>query len=268
MTKRDLIVRQLKSSIVLHLILGLQMKYELDQAKELSAQIATAIRDSIVNGQLIVNQRLPSESELCDQFDVSRPTVREALKRLAAQNLIRTQRGATGGAFVNKLSFEDAYGQQITTSTLLLSMNAVSFETACEARFALERACIPLAAQRRTPDQLAAMRAEIHRQGQPGLTDESFCASDVAFHRALVDSAQNPVMSYQLAGAVEAIEPLMNMITFTARKREKIVDLHTKIADALEAQNAEETETALANLATHTLELAQEVADNRKPHAG
>ena len=81
MTKRDLIVRQLKSSIVLHLILGLQMKYELDQAKELSAQIATAIRDSIVNGQLIVNQRLPSESELCDQFDVSRPTVREALKR-------------------------------------------------------------------------------------------------------------------------------------------------------------------------------------------
>ena len=126
-------------------------------------------------------------------------------------------------------------------------MNAVSFETACEARFALERACIPLAAQRRTPDQLAAMRAEIHRQGQPGLTDESFCASDVAFHRALVDSAQNPVMSYQLAGAVEAIEPLMNMITFTARKREKIVDLHTKIADALEAQQRHRNvDTALA----------------------
>ena len=113
------------------------MKYELDQDKELSTQISSAIRDNIINGQLIVNQRLPSESELCDQFDVSRSTVREALKRLAAQNLIRTQRGATGGAFVNKLSFKDAYGQQITTSTLLLSMNAVSFETACEARFAL-----------------------------------------------------------------------------------------------------------------------------------
>jgi DNA-binding FadR family transcriptional regulator len=243
------------------------MKYRLDQDKELSPQIASAIRNSIVDGKLIVNQRLPSESELCDQFEVSRPTVREALKRLAAQNLIRTQRGATGGAFVNKLSFKDAYRQQITTSTLLLSMNAVSFEIACEARFALERACVPLATKRRTPDHLAAMRAEIHRQAQPGLTDESFCASDVAFHRALVDSAQNPVISYQLAGAVEAIEPLMNMITFTARKREKIVAYHTAIADAVQARDAMGTEAALAALATHTLELAQEVADQRRSNA-
>ena len=240
------------------------MKYELDQDKELSTQISSAIRDNIINGQLIVNQRLPSESELCDQFDVSRSTVREALKRLAAQNLIRTQRGATGGAFVNKLSFKDAYRQQITTSTLLLSMNTVSFETACEARFALERACIPLAVKRRTPDHLASMRAEIHRQAQPGLTDESFCASDVAFHRTLVDSAQNPIMSYQLAGAVEAIEPLMNMITFTARKRERIVAYHTKIADTIEAKDVLATETALAELAAHTLDLANEVAGQRK----
>lgn len=243
------------------------MKYELDTAQELSAQIAQAIRDGIMEGSLIVDQRLPSESDLCEQFQVSRPTVREALKRLAAQNLIRTQRGASGGAFINRLSFEEAYGQQITTSILLLSMNAVSFETACEARFALERACVALAAQRRTPDQLAAMRAEIHRQSQPGLSDESFCASDVAFHRALVDAAGNPVMSYQLAGAIEAIEPLMNMITFTARKREKIVELHTQIADALEAQNAPATESVLAQLAAHTLELAREVAEMRKNKA-
>ena len=240
------------------------MKYELDQDRELSAQIAEEIRSAIVSGVLIVNQRLPSESELCDRFEVSRPTVREALKRLAAQNLIRTMRGAAGGAFVNRMSYEDAYSQQITTSTLLISMNDVSVETACEARFALERACLPLAAKRRTPDQLAAMRAEIHRQTQPGLSDEGFCASDVAFHRALVDSADNPVMSYQLAGAVEAIEPLMNMITFTARKREVIVDLHTRIADALEDRDESAIEAALGALATHTIDLANEVAESRK----
>ena len=86
-------------------------------------------------------------------------------------------------------------------------MNAVSFETACEARYALERACTPLAADRRGADHLATMRAEIDRQARPGLSDESFCASDVAFHRALVDAAGNPVLSYQLAGAVEAMQP-------------------------------------------------------------
>ena len=236
------------------------METKLETSRELSVQIAKAIRDAIIDGTLIVDQRLPSEAELSDKFKVSRPTVREALKRLAAQNLIRTQRGATGGAFVNRLRFEDAYGQQITTSTLLLSMNEVDFETACEARFTLERACAPLSAKRRTADHLAAMRAEIHRQSQPGLSDESFCASDVAFHRALVDGADNPVLSYQLAGAIEAIEPLMNMITFSARSREHIVALHTEIANAIEAGDADQADASLQSLASYTVDLAQNIA--------
>ena len=74
------------------------MKIDPKNKADLSAQIAKAIRDAIISGDMIVDERLPSEAELADQFDVSRPTVREALKRLAAQNLIRTQRGATGGA--------------------------------------------------------------------------------------------------------------------------------------------------------------------------
>ncbi len=239
------------------------MKIDTTTSTDLSQQIAKAIRDAIISGALPVDERLPSEAELADQFSVSRPTVREALKRLAAQSLIRTQRGATGGAFVNRLRFEDAYGQQITTSTLLLSMNDVSFATACEARYALERACAPLSATRRSADHLATMRAEIHRQGQPGLTDEAFCASDVAFHRALVDAAGNPVLSYQLAGAVEAMQPLMNMITFTARSREMIIGLHGDIADAITAQDAEKADMHLAALASYTQQLAQDVIAKR-----
>ncbi len=240
------------------------MKIDPQKPVDLSAQIAQAIRDAIISGQLIVDERLPSEAELADQFQVSRPTVREALKRLAAQSLIRTQRGATGGAFVNRLSFEDAYSQQITTSTLLLSMNAVDFDTACEARYALERACAPLSAQRRTADQLATMRAEIFRQEQPGLTDEAFCASDVAFHRALVDGAGNPVLSYQLAGAVEAMQPLMNMITFTERSREEIISLHSRIVDALQEREPDIVDETLVKLENYTRKLAQDVADRRK----
>ena len=239
------------------------MKIDPESSSDLSAQIANAIRDAIVAGSLLVDQRLPSEAELAEQFKVSRPTVREALKRLAAQSLIRTQRGATGGAFVNRISFEEAYAQQITTSTLLLSMNAVSFSTACEARYALERACATLAAERRTADHLATMRAEIHRQDQPGLTDEAFCASDVAFHRALVDGACNPVLSYQLAGAVEAMQPLMNMITFTARDRARMVALHTRITDAITAKDCEAAQDRLWALETETQDLAASVFARR-----
>ena len=240
------------------------MKIDPNSPTDLSAQIAKAIRDAIMSGDLLVDERLPSEAELSEQFDVSRPTVREALKRLGAQSLIRTQRGATGGAFVNRLRFEDAYGQQITTSTLLLSMNDVSFETACEARYALERSCATLASKRRTADHLATMRAETHRQSQPGLTDEAFCASDVAFHRALVDAAGNPVISYQLAGAVEAMQPLMNMIMFSARSRETIVGFHSQITDALEQRDGAAVDLQLSALADYTNTLAQSIIDARQ----
>lgn len=239
------------------------LKTELAQDRDLSAQIAAAIRDAIVAGQLPVDERLPSESELAESFGVSRPTVREALKRLAAQNLIRTQRGASGGAFVNRMSFAEAQGHMVTTATLLLSMNAVDFETACEARFALERACVVLACARREAAHLAVMRAEIARQEGAGLSDEAFCASDVAFHRALVEAAGNPVLSWHLAGAVEAMQPLMNMITFTARSRARIVDLHSQIADALEAGNAPAADRALDALARYTRELGESVRHAR-----
>ena len=225
----------------------------------LSAQIADAIRNAIVDGRMLVGDRLPSESELAEQHGVSRATVREALKRLAAQSLIRTERGAYGGAFVNHLSYEEARAQQVTTSTLLLGMNAVSFQVACEARYALERSCTALAAERRTTTALEKMRTEIARQSNPDLTDEAFCASDVAFHRALVDSAGNEVLSYHLAGSVEAMQPLMNMITFTARSRAEIVRLHETIVEGLERRQSKTVDAALAKLETYTVTLGKSV---------
>jgi GntR family transcriptional regulator, transcriptional repressor for pyruvate dehydrogenase complex len=235
----------------------------LKPAPSLSATIADAIRDAIVDGHLLVGDRLPSESELADQHGVSRATVREALKRLAAQSLIRTERGAFGGAFVNHLSYEEARAQQVTTSTLLLGMNAVSFQVACEARYALERSCTALAANRRTDALLDAMRVEIARQSEPDLSDETFCASDVAFHRALVDSAGNTVLSYHLAGSVEAMQPLMNMITFTARSRAEIIRLHTEIVEALDQRDAGRVDTALTELESYTIRLGQTVLQAR-----
>ncbi|HBM39088.1 MAG TPA: FadR family transcriptional regulator [Sulfitobacter sp.] len=234
-----------------------------ETASDLSSHIAANIRDAIIKGVLIVDERLPSEAELSAQFNVSRATVREALKRLAAQSLIRTQRGATGGAFVNRISFEAAQAQQITTSTLLLSMNDVSFETACEARFALERACAPLSAARRQDHHLDAMQNALAAQSAPDLSDAGFCAADVAFHRALVDGACNPVLSYQLAGAVEAMQPLMNMITFTAWSRDAIVARHRDIAAAIAARDAGAAAQGLTLLEEETQALARTVFARR-----
>ena len=244
------------------------MKIDHDNPADLSAQIAEAIRDSIISGAMIVDERLPSESDLAEQFNVSRSTIREALKRLAAQSLIRTQRGAFGGAFVNRLSYDDAREQLITTSTLLLSMNEVSFDTACEARFALERACASMAVERRLDAHLDIMERKIARQSDADLSDEAFCASDVAFHRGLVDAACNPVLSYQCSGSIEAMRPLINMITFTARSRAQIIEIHSELTEALRARDTQAAKNTLNRLESYTKQLAHAVmsAKSKKRH--
>ena len=239
------------------------MKIDPNSKKDLSAQIAQAIREAIVSGNLSVDERLPSESELAEKFSVSRSSVREALKRLAAQSLIRTERGAFGGAFVNRLTFKAAQEQQVTTSTLLLSMNAISLKTACEARYTMERACMPLVCENRSEETLAIMKEELTKQTDEKLSDEDFCASDVAFHRALVNGTNNPILTYQLAGAVEAMQPLMNMITFTKRSRAKIIIFHGRLLDAVTRRRLDIAQDALNGLEVYTASLASDVISER-----
>ena len=86
----------------------------------------------------------------------------------------------------------------------------------------------------------------------------------MAFHRALVDAAGNPVISYQLAGAVEAMQPLMNMIMFSARSRETIVGFHSQITDALEQRDGATVDLQLSALADYANTLAQSVIDARQ----
>lgn len=225
--------------------------------KSLAKQIADEIRALIVAGHLVVDERLPSETELAARFGVSRPTVREALKRLAAQNLIRTRRGPAGGSFVKRMSWSEAHDALVTTATLLVSMHAMDFETVAEARFGLEQACLAPAAKRREQSHLDAMRAEVALQRGAHIDDEAFCASDVRFHRALADAAGNEMLSFQMAGVIEAMQPLMNMLTYRRRDRARIATLHERITDAIARRAASQAAKALRELGAYTLEVAQ-----------
>ncbi|MEM8825285.1 MAG: FCD domain-containing protein [Pseudomonadota bacterium] len=232
-------------------------------SRPLSAAIADRLSAQITGGELTSGDRLPSEADLADHFDCSRSTVREALKRLAARNLIRTKRGAGGGAYVNRLTFDAAVDAHVVTSTLLLSMNAVDFETAAEARFALEAACTELACANRDQTDLSALQAAHDRLAAP-CDDEAFCAADVAFHRAFVDAARNPILSYQLAGAVEAMQPLMNAITYAERDRTEILALYTQLTDALSARDPNQIRHVLRELQALTIDLFHRASARRK----
>ena len=86
----------------------------------------------------------------------------------------------------------------------------------------------------------------------------------MAFHRALVDGAGNPVLSYQLAGAIEAMQPLMNMITFTDRSRAEIVDIHTALLTAATDRDSARLENELTRLEDYTLTLGHSVFEKRR----
>ena len=226
-------------------------------------QIAESIRALILGGKLVVDERLPGEQDLAARFGVSRPTVREALKRLAAQNLIRTRRGATGGNFVNRISWSQAHEQLVTTATLLMTVAPVSPDVVAEARLTLLTACVPLAAERRQPHHLEAMRAEIAVQRDPVTSDEEFCASDVRYHRALVEAADNPLLSFQMAGVIEAIQPLLNMITYRSRDRAGIAARHERLHALLEARDADGVIGELRELSDYTARLVCEAQEIR-----
>lgn len=223
----------------------------------LAAEIATRLRDAIMAGDLASDERLPGEQELAERYGVSRPTVREALKRLAAQNLIRSRRGPTGGTFVNRISWGEAHDSLATLSMLVVGMQGADPAQIIEARLALLRTCVPFAVKRRDAAHVSRMRAEAVAQRGDALSDEDFCASDVRFHRALADATGNPVLAFQMAGVVEGMQPLLNMITYRARDREMIADGHEAIADAVEMRDAAAALIALERLAAYVSGLTE-----------
>ena len=213
----------------------------------LARQISEKIRDAILEGRIQVHERLPTEEELAAKFNVSRPTIREALKRLAAQNLIRSRRGPTGGTFVNQPSREEARLMVANAARLLVSMGAFVLSDIAEARQEIELVCCRLAARRRTDEQLAAMAGEIEQQRDSSLTDEEFCASDVRFHHTLVEAAGNPALDFAAAGVIESLQPAVNMVIFRFRDRRKVAAHHERLHRGLKARDSDAACAALTD---------------------
>ena len=211
----------------------------------LSFQVAEKIRDAILQGGLKADDRLPTEDELAQRFNVSRPTVREALKRLAAQNLVRSKRGPTGGTFVNRPTPADLSEGLTSAMMLMLSSGEFDLPEVDLARRELEILCCRLGATLRSEAQLEVMERELSMQRQADLSPEAFCASDVRFHRAMADATQNGVLRFVMFAVIEALQPVANMIAYRFRERTVIIDQHNRLLDAFRSRNPD---TAVATL--------------------
>ena len=200
----------------------------------ISRQIAEQLREAILEGKFKIGERLPTEDELAQRYGVSRPSVREALKRLAAQNLVKAKRGPSGGNFVIKPSYEKLAESLSGSATLLVGLGALDIKEIIEARRALQGSCLEQAVKNATAEHLKNIELALDRQRDPDITDEAFCQADVAFHRALVDATDNGMLRFVMYTVIEALIPVTNMVVTEVRIRSDIISLHQEMLNYLE----------------------------------
>lgn len=204
-------------------------------------QVYDQLRELIMRGELARGQRLPGEAALARQVGVSRGTVREALRLLAAHNLIRTAKGAGGGSFVT-LPTVDHVSEAFQASIRLLNeAREVTAEEMLEARELLEPFAARMAARRRNEDDLDRLRACIIDDPVEFGTERQHL-SNRAFHRALLEASENTLL-------VIAAEPVFAILATNMRRSEiddatlaRVNDDHRDIFNAVVRRDVEAAE--------------------------
>jgi DNA-binding FadR family transcriptional regulator len=229
----------------------------------ISKRIAEQLRAAIVAGQFKIGQRLPTEDELAQRYGVSRPSVREALKRLAAQNLVRAKRGPTGGNFVVQPSYAELAESLSGAATLLVGMGALGIEEIIEARRALQGSCIELAINNADESHIQSIEAALRRQQDPDISDEAFCQADVAFHRALIDATDNGMLRFVMYTVIEALIPVTNMVVTVVRERSHIICLHRQMLDHLIQRDSNAFKGCMDELLDYLLQKFEQASARR-----
>ncbi len=164
----------------------------LEPAHNSGDAIAHALAERVLSGTLAPNERLPSERRLAEDFGVSRPMVREALRSLVERGVVRVE--PSRGAFVNGASgsrgfrpLDLEYRRRGTTARQL-----------SEARLMLETQAAVLATQHAGADDIATLAEAVERLESSASPLERV-RNDLAFHTALVAASHNPVIETMFA---------------------------------------------------------------------
>src|SRR5260370_8433119 len=161
------------------------------QSVKVFEQVAVQIEKRILDGELPSGDRLPTERELAEQFQVSRTAVREAMKILAQKGLVDMRPGR--GTIVIDGSHEAM--QDSIGLVMKLKLGEVGgSDSLVEVRGILETEIAALAAARATEKEIAAMRDAIELMDATLNDANAFITADNRFHEALAQATQNALI--------------------------------------------------------------------------
>lgn len=230
-------------------------------SRKVADLVASRLRTMIAKGELVEGDWLPTEAELTELFDVSRPTLREAFRLLEGDGLVRIRRGPPGGARVQIPGPEQA----ARLFGLILTLSGTTLRDVYEARMLIETASVRRLAEVADSDVVASLREAIETARASIDDDTAFAVATTTFHLALVSAAGNHTL-FAVIGTLSEIttrhvalsyresrqrnaDELLELNERAMRGYEKVVNLIEKgDADRAEAYWHEHMQVALEYL--------------------
>lgn len=234
------------------------MEFPKIRQERLSDTIAKMLERMIVEGAFAAGQRLPSERELAAHLDVSRPSLREALHKLETRGLLETRHG--GGTYVR-----NTLGEQLTQPLAdLFNRYPQAGVDFIELRKTLDGIAAYYAALRGTTDDHKAITATFeamvaaHDLENPAKEADR----DTDFHMAIAEASHNLVLLHVMRGMMDLLrkDVIFNreMLYSRPRARERLLEQHRAIHDAIIAGDAEGARDAAQSHMAHVEEVMRD----------
>ena len=200
------------------------------------------MQELIVQGRLPPGERLPSERELADRFDVSRTVIREAVRSLMAKGLLEVHSGS--GMIVctpTASSIADHFN-------LLLRLNSEGdpLEYIFDVRHVLEVEIAGRAARQATGADIEEIEYHLQRMADNLEDLEQAAAADVAFHAALARATQNPLFAILLDSISEIMLEVRRLGFTLSGAPQKILEEHARILQSVKSGDVEASQTAMS----------------------
>ncbi|WP_375482645.1 FadR/GntR family transcriptional regulator [uncultured Jatrophihabitans sp.] len=209
---------------------------------KLAEIIAAELRARILGGELSPGESLLGESTLMEQYAVSRPTLREALRLLEAQNLIVVRRGSHKGPVVVHPEV-DVVARAVAIQLIL---REATLADVVQFRTIYEPTAARMAAQAASADAVAVLREVLSEEERVLDDHNAFARVSWRFHSVLIGMAGNATMdiiteSLQYISAKDAAMAMSSAPDRASWSR-KSLKAHRRLVDLIEAGDAEQAE--------------------------
>jgi len=215
------------------------------------------IQKDITEGKLAVGDKMPSERELAAQYQVSRTSIREAMRVLELGDVVEIRQG--DGTFIKNVTFSSIKDK--LAHVLTQSDKALLYEM-LELRLILESQCAALAAMRATSQDIRQIAKALEMMKQAREDEALGVQSDLDFHLAIAEATHNTVLQQLISSLTPHVR---NTIEATRRHRlvssdhyEQTFEEHKAIYIAISRGDSDVAKELMEN---HIRRIRQEISE-------